>query len=285
MIAEMVSHKAVLDEIVMISCLMYAVGGVWSAALGYLLLDAIGWRIFILLTSLPIFIPPIFMLHFCFAGPARPKIQEEKIPITEKETTAVIVPNLVARTVKLGLYCAVNTFQGWLTILLVPSMIQMLNIKEAESQSDCSVTATQGSELLLLGLVTFAAILGRLFIHYTRKKIPFRTMQVGVALLNVLSFAAMLVDDNLVLVVATNFTVKLLFGITAMSSSYILYDVEYFGAARFALGSSVAHAVGLAGGVIGTVMVPFAPLLAVKITALVLSALQIPVVLSMTEIQ
>ena len=201
------------------------------------------------------------------------------------EKEAEIVPNFLARTIKLGLYSAISTFQGWLTILLVPTLIQLLKIKEAEPDSDCSVTVTQGWELLLLGLVTFAAIIGRFFIHHMRKRVSFRKLQVVVALLNVASFAGMLAQNNLTVVVVTNFIVKSLFGITALSSNYILFDMEYFGAARFALGSSVALAIGLFGGVVGTAMVPFAPLLSVIITALVLSALQILVVLSMTEVQ
>ena len=286
MIAELISNKAILDEIVFISFMMYTVGGMWSAVLGYLLLDVVGWRIFILLTSLPFFIPPIFMVHLCFAGNSGPQVEEietEQIQIVQKET--VTIPNFVARTTKLGIYCAVNTFQGWLTILLVPRLIQIFKIKEAEPNSDCSVTVTQGKELLLLGLVTSAAILGRLFIHFTRKQFSFRKLQIIVAILNVASFGGMLAQDHLAVVVTTNFIVKFLFGITAMTSGYILYDVNYFGAERFALGSSVAVAVSLMGGAVGTAMVAFAPLLSVIITALVLSALQILVVLSMTEVQ
>ena len=105
-----------------------------------------------------------------------------------------------------------------------------------------------------------------------------------VALLNVASFGGMLAQDHLAVIVTTNFVVKFLFGISAMSMSYILYDVDYFGAERFALGSSVALAVGLVGGAVGPAMVAFVPLLPVIITALVLSTLQIMVVLSMTEV-
>ena len=292
MIAELISNQAILDDIVMISSLMYSVGGAWAAVLGYLLLDVVGWRIFILLTSLPFFIPPIFMLHLCFAGKSGAKVEQiqmEQIQIeTEKNQTeikTVPLPNFVARTTKLGVYCAINTFQGWLTILLVPKLIQLFKIKSAEPNSDCSVTVTQGTELLLLGLVTFAAIIGRLFIHFTRKKLSFRKLQMMVAILNVASFGGMLAQDHLAVVVTTNFIVKFLFGVTAMASSYILYDVNYFGAERFALGSSVAVAVGLVGGVVGTAMAAFAPLLPLLITAVVLSALQILVVFSMTEVQ
>ncbi|XP_063681850.1 synaptic vesicle 2-related protein-like [Bolinopsis microptera] len=288
LIAELISSKKVLDEMVMALFITYSVGGMWSAILGYLLLDVVGWRIFILLTSLPFFIPPIFMLHFSSAltsGQKTGQTVNEQNQKEEKETVSATVPNFVARTTKLGLFGFVVFFQGWLTILLVPTLIQAFKTKEAEPNSDCSVTVTQGKELLLLALVTFAAILGRLFMHFTRKKFNFRKFQVIVAILNVASFGGMLAQDHLAVVVTTNFIVKFLYGVTGMAKGYILYDIDYFGAEMFALGSSVSLAMNLVGGAVGTAMVAFAPLPSVIITALVLSALQILVVLSMTEVQ
>ena len=287
MIAEHVSNKRILDEIVFISCMMYSVGGVWLAFLGYLLLDVVGWRMFVLLTSLPFFIPPICMLHLCFAENSEAKTghkeSEQNQTVIEEETVTILT--FVVRTSKLGMFAGVNTFQGWLTILLVPRLIQAFKIKETLLNTDCSVTVTQGPELLLLALVTSAAILGRLFVHFTRENISFRKMQVMVAILNVASFGGMLAQNHLEIFITTNFIVKFLYGIGAMAYSYILYDINYFGADRLALGSCVAVAMGLVGGVVGTAMVSFAPLLPVIITALVLSALQILVVLSMTEVQ
>ena len=286
LIAELVSCKKILDEMVLILLITYTAGGVWSAVLGYLLLDVVGWRIFILLTSLPFFIPPIFMLHYNSAFTSGPKMEqlENMQNQTDKKET-VIVPNFVARTTKLGLFGFVILFQGWLTILLVPTLIQAFKINEAEPNSDCSVTVTQGKELLLLALVTFSAIPGRLFMHFTRNEFSFRKFHVIVAILNVASFGGMLAQDHLAVVVTSNFIVKFLYGVTNMAYGYILYDINYYGAERFALGSSFALTVGLVGGVVGTAMVAFVPLLYVIITALVLSALQILVVLSMTEVQ
>ena len=94
----------------------------------------------------------------------------------------------------------------------------------------------------------------------------------------------MLVQDHFAIILALNFIVNFVYGVSNMASSYILYDINYFGSDRFALGSSVALAVGLVGGAVGPAMVAFVPLLPVIITALVLSTLQIMVVLSMTEV-
>ena len=78
MITGLASGKDIIEFIVIVASVMYTIGGVWSAVLGYLLLDVVGWRIFILLTSLPIFIPTIFMLHFCFVGTRGAQTQDEQ---------------------------------------------------------------------------------------------------------------------------------------------------------------------------------------------------------------
>ena len=225
------------------------------------------------------------MLHFIFVGTAGEQIQDEQnqdIP-----EVAVNVPNFVARTIKFGLFDAITIFQGWLTILLVPTMIHMLNIKKAEPNSDCSVTVTQGSELLLLGIVSSASSFGKLFRHSINNMISFRKSQVIAALLNVVAFTAMLEVgmDRLVVIVLSNFMVKFLFGFSSMAQTYIQADIDYFGAENFALGSGISCAIGMAGGMLGTAMVAFTPISYVIITALVISALNVPLVLCMSEVE
>ena len=284
MVAELASKKAILHDILMITSITYGIGGVWSAGLGYLLLDLAGWRIFILLTSIPLFIPPIFMLHFIFVGTAGEQIQDkENQDIPE---VAMNVPNFVARTIKFGLFDAFTIFQGWLTILLVPTMIHMLNIKKAEPNSDCSVTVTQGSELLLLGIVTSASSFGKLFGHLINNMVSFRKSQVIAKLLNVVAFTVMLEvgKESLVVIVLSNFMVKFLFGYSIMAQTYVAADFDYFGA-DFALASGISISIGVAGGMLGTAMIAFTPISYVIITAIVISALNVPLVLSMSEVK
>ena len=285
MVAELASEKAILHDILMITSITYGIGGVWSAGLGYLLLDLVGWRIFILFTSIPLFIPPIYMLHFIFVGTACEQIQDEQNP--DIPEVAVNVPDFVARTIKLGLFDAITLFQGWLTILLVPTMIQWLKIKKAEPNSDCSVTIIQGSELLLLGIVTSASSYGKLFRHLINNMISFRKSQVIAALLNVVAFTAMLEvgADRLVVIVLSNFMVKFLYGFSCMALTYVQGDIDYFGAENFALGSGISCAIGMVGGVLGTAMIAFTPMSYVIITALVISALNVPLVLCMSEVE
>ena len=219
MIAELASEKAILNDLLMISAVMYAIGGVWSAGLGYLLLDLTNWRIFILLTSRPLFIPPIFMLHFSYLETSeQPDEQNQGIP----EGTIDVPPNFIARTIKLGLFDGTNIFQGWLTI---------------------------------------------------------------VALLNVIAFTVMLAKESLVVVAVSNFMVKFLYGFSTMTINYILADIDYFGTEKFALGAGISSAIGMAGGMLGTALVAFTPKSYVIITALVINAINILLVFSMSEVK
>jgi hypothetical protein len=47
--------KAIIDEIVIISRMMFSLLAMWSAVLEYLLLEDMGWRTFVLMMSLPVF--------------------------------------------------------------------------------------------------------------------------------------------------------------------------------------------------------------------------------------
>ena len=281
-VTELASSKVVLSYISLMGSTMYTFGGVWIAVLGSILLDMVEWRVFMLLTSLPFFVPPIFMLHFCLAETVDSQIQDEQNEAPQVDTAAV--PNLVVRLTKLCLYRAVSMFQGWLTILLVPTMIQLFNIRNAGLNGDCHETATQGTELLIVALVTFAAIPGKFFGGFLQKRVSFRKSQVVVGILNLGIFAGMLIQDNLVVVTVTNFIVKFLYGVSNIATYYILIDKEFFGETKYASASSVACGMGIVGGVAGTATAAFATTLHVTITALVLSALQILLAIAMTEV-
>ena len=47
---------------VLITSTFYTLGGLWCGLLGYLFLDFVGWRYFFLISSLPVFLPPLLLL-------------------------------------------------------------------------------------------------------------------------------------------------------------------------------------------------------------------------------
>ncbi|KAL5247230.1 hypothetical protein ACHWQZ_G019177 [Mnemiopsis leidyi] len=288
LVARLISSKDVLGEMIVITGLMDTMGGVWAGLLGYLLLDTLGWRVFIVLTSLPLFLPAIIILHFviqdepaeCYKKLVVENREENKEEVREEDEE---VTNFVARIIKLSLFGTIFTFQGWGTILLVPTMIQLLKIKDVGTNTDCTLTSTKGAELLLLALVTFAAIPGRLFIHFTKKRISFRKTQTVAALLTLVSFMVMLLEDSFTSVIVTNLTVKLLYGTSTFASALIKYDEGYFGKRRYALGCSICRAMCPLGGAAGIATLVFTSVTVVQVVGLVLSVLQVGVVLSMVE--
>ncbi|XP_063685460.1 uncharacterized protein LOC134819440 [Bolinopsis microptera] len=281
--ADIVSNKEILDRILMITQIFYTAGSMWSSVLGFLLLEWIGWRKFLLFSTLPVLSPPIIMVHFCVKDIKGSQIERSEDEAEQQET--VTVSNFAARTTKMGLLVACVTFNGWLTTLLVPALIQMLKINKAGPNIDCSVTMTQGPELLLLALVNFAGMPSVFLMHWIKDKIGFRKLQGFVSLVYVANFVLMLTQQNLAVAIFTNFITKFLNGIIVLGYSYVLFDVNYFGPSNFEVGASIATAIGLIGGMAGSGMAAFASTSSVIITALVVSVVQVMVVVSMTEVQ
>ena len=60
------SSEHIKAKIYMIGQLSFAAGAGWVAVLGYFLIESMGWRVFVMCTSVPLAIPAILMLHFCF---------------------------------------------------------------------------------------------------------------------------------------------------------------------------------------------------------------------------
>ena len=87
---------------------VFAAGGGWVAILGFLMLGRLGWRVFVVCTSVPLFLPPILLLHCCLQerGEERGEVAEKE-KLRREET----VPNIRARIVKTSLFVFINTFQ------------------------------------------------------------------------------------------------------------------------------------------------------------------------------
>ncbi|XP_063690452.1 putative metabolite transport protein YjhB [Bolinopsis microptera] len=281
--ADIAYNKEILDRILFITHIIFIAWSMWSSVLGFLLLDWIGWRKCLLFSTLPVLILPIIMVHFCVKDTRGPQIEGSEDEAEQPET--VIVSNFAARTTKMGLLIACITFNSWLTTLLVPALIQLLKINESGPNIHCSVTMTQGPELLLLALVNFAGMPSAFLMHWMKDKIGFRKLQGFVSLVYVANFILMLTQQNLVVAILTNFITKFLNGIIGLGYTFVLYDVNYFGTSNFEVGTSIATTIGLIGGIAGSGMVSFASTSSVIITAVVVSVVQVMVVFSMTEVQ
>ena len=278
LISEQVSCKAVLNKIWLIICIVYSLGGVWVSVLGYLTLDKLGWRVFIVLTSLPVFIPPIIILHF-FISPEQEESEEDEV---DAEPEVLSIPDVIVRTCKAALFIATGFFESWSIILLLPALIKMLNMNQGSAE-DCE-NITQGSEFFLLALVAFAEVGGRISFYFLHRKIRFRIMFVLMALVISGSYTAMLVTQYLPVVVLANFLVKWGVGMVMMQFTFFNYHADYYGTKWLAVCSSLSKGCGVLMGVVGVTLACFTAPQVTVVVALVLSVIQIITVITMTEI-
>ena len=248
------------------------------SVLGYLALDKLGWRVFVVLTSLPVFIPPIIILHF-FISPEQEESEEDKI---DEESEVLSIFDVIARTCKATLFIATGFFESWSTILLLPALIKMLNTKQGSAE-DCE-NITQGSEFFLLALVSFAELGGRICFYFLYRKIRFRIMFVLLVMVMSGSYTAMLVTQYLPVAVLTNCLVKGGTGMMMQQFTSFNYDPDYYGTKRLAVCSSLSKGCGTLMGVVGVTLACFTAPQVTVVVALVLSVIQIFTVITMTEI-
>ena len=109
-------------------------GGAWASLLAWLILDLVDWRLFILITSIPIFVPPIILLHFyVWDDPEKreEKEDEEQLLGANPESSTkgleqveyAAVPNFTARVIRAALFSFCNLCVGFSSIILVPWVI------------------------------------------------------------------------------------------------------------------------------------------------------------------
>ena len=282
--AELASSKKVLDTLLLVSSLGYSVGSIWVPVIGYFILDLLGWRTFLLIASLPIFIPPILILHISIAKKKNLEVSNQTEQSENGETEAVEVPNFKMRLLKLSLFSIINNYQGWGTILLLPSLIRLFNVKEVGGEHTNCETITQGTDFFLLAFVAGAAGIGRLASPIIRTRIGFRMLYTSLAVIVLISYIMLLlIEQNLIVIVVMSFVGKLVYGMISMEKTYISYDVQYLGTKGLAIGSGIMQGASSMAVVAGTALVSFASPQIAIIVGLVLSVVQIFVVNSMGE--
>ena len=171
-VAKLVSTKEVFTQSIFLSeALGFAAGGTWVSILGWLILDLVNWRIFILLTSIPLFVPPIIMIHFCIDGTPvevteeahEPEIERNVAPTETDElvdTNSQSVPNFVPRVLKSSLFFFCNLCVGHGSIILLPWLLRKykrgLLVLHISAGGKCE-DVVQGNDFLILAAVTGAA--------------------------------------------------------------------------------------------------------------------------------
>ena len=139
----------------------FSLGGGWCGLLGYFLIERIGWRYFILFTSLPIFIPPLLLLQFYL-----PNTLDMNLKFSENEVLVAKEPTLksvVTRITKISLIIFSTGFVYSGDILLVPVIMRDVNKSQGVNVPCGAIHGVQF--LAITGLFGGCHIIGR-FLSY-----------------------------------------------------------------------------------------------------------------------
>ena len=111
-----------------------SVAGGWIGVLSYLILESVGWRVFMVLTSLPFFFPQLIMLQFFL--PDSKKYVSELANLEEDESNSALVQendgkrnrNVHAFIFKTSLVACVEYFIGFGAAILMPAFTKAHNL-------------------------------------------------------------------------------------------------------------------------------------------------------------
>ena len=285
--AEQVSAKMVYKFGTLASNIAFAMGGGWVAVLGYFLFDALGWRTFVLCTSIPVFLPPIFMLHIYLTKEVSLGEAEEH-EVTDRRD--IEVSGQTCRVLKASAMKLINTLQGFGTIMLLPSLIRADNERSQPSNrantgaGDCA-SAVQGTQFLLLALVNGGTnIIGRALGYFLQNKAKFRALQPVLASVIAICYIVLIFENNVLTFVTALGLAKLVYAMMVIKINLITFDRAFLGTENFALNSGKVYASGLLGAIIGNTLAVFFSANTAVTTAGILSGIQVLVVSSVYEV-
>ncbi|KAL5247534.1 hypothetical protein ACHWQZ_G019424 [Mnemiopsis leidyi] len=199
------------------------------------------------------------------------------------ESNLAEAPNFKSRLVKVCLFCVLNNYQGWGTVLLLPALIKNVNDAHHVGENKNCETVTKGSDFLLLAFAIGASGAGRIICKLVRRKFTFRFFYSTLTGLTIVSYVTlMLKKDTMFVVVATSFVCKFVFGAVFMEQIFIIFDAKYFGM-RMALGCAVVQGLGATTVLFGTSLVSFTSTDVAIIAGLAASVIQMVVVNTMWE--
>ena len=276
-----ISSKDILPKFSFLhASLAFTLGSTWASLLGWILLDYLGWRIFVLLTSVPLFIPPIFILHCCTKrGPHRDFCPESN-PILNPQTD-LPTEMFRVRALKASLFMGFNICIGYGSILLLPAMIREYNL-EAEFEN-CEEVVHGHQYLILTGMNGVANVLGRLIGYPLTSRFSFVVLQTLVMLGTGISYGVILTKPGLLIESAMMGIGKLCYSIQGVENSILQFDVDYFGYCGVSLGGALMYVAGAVGAVFSTSLAVFTQSQYAVLVTLVVIVLQIVLIQCMKE--
>ena len=286
LIFERASSQPAFQTIVLCSSLAFSCGGAWIPTLGYFLLDSVGWMKFLLMTSLPVFLLAVFILHlYNFRVPhlVDSAVYHQLQSDTESGIVRVKkVPHIKIRLIKASFFNFTVWYKDWGTILLFPALLQQYN--QTQTGGSLCNAAVRGPELLFLALVNGAVLAGKSCANLFSGLVSWRLMSVSLAALSLASYTSIFLNlSSFVIIFVMSVAIKIACGMNIFSAENISYDERYFGTRYLSLASATSLGAGITGGILGTAVVSMATPQIAMLCAMVISGVEILASLSMYE--
>ena len=250
------------------------VAGGWVACFGYFLLERMGWRYFILCTSIPIFILPTFILHCVpMDQPSFDKTKQKKAD----EDDEIEVNDFRGRVIKGCLARFINQFQGLGSIMLIPALLSSFDQNHE--------FLTENQHLLIQALLYGGAkLLGRFLAIPLLKLVKFRILQPLLTTIMALCYLTLVLEDQSLQVIVTSVGISnVCFCVTNSELALMNYDKQYFGTRGLYQAAGLMAGFGSLGVAVAFIVVMFLKThVAVIITAL-LCWFQVITLASITE--
>lgn len=256
-LGEMVTDEKLYKFGTFLTSLIFATGAGWIGLLGYFLLEKVGWRIFVLFTSLPIFIGPIILLQFFL--PETPTYLKKKKPADAGKNLLPAVHKMKWVILgKIGLMFFVNNYNGHGSMLLLPGIMRTDNEQHNKSGTyDCN--AIFGDQFLVLAVVSgLCNIVGRLIGYWLHGKFNFRKFMVFMTSVIILAYIGISTFEDVLVKEMFMGILKVAYAIMTNELLIVSYNPRVLGEETLNLSAGIIQFICYSGSVMGTSMAVFA---------------------------
>ena len=282
--AKNVSSKEILPTFSFLhGSIAFTLGGGWASLMGWLLLESIGWRVFVLLTSIPWFIPPIIILHCCILD--ENSTSESTNLLKEKaEIETELDENFTEKVIKGSFFMGLCSWVGHGSIMLLPSLIRGHNLENDSLNFGKCAKVVHGDQFLILAAVTgLASFVGRPIGFIIRQHVRFWALQSVLMICGVISSGIILTKPGLLVESVMMGLIKFINSVQMMEVIILNFDADYFGHPGLALGSAIMQVTASFGCVISSALAVFTNPYHAVLAVLVVNLAQIIVICSMKE--
>ena len=264
-LAEISPNKSFYVLSIAFSSLGWTLGGGWCGFLGYLFLGHVGWRWFVLITSIPLFIPPVLAFQIILPesrtmgsersakgdtieGPEGDTVEGAQGDTVEGaqgdtiEEVQTSMSEMLWRTIIVLLFNVARSIPYAGAILLLPAIMKEDNIRN-ERGSPCN--AIFGIQFLSVTLLFGVShLLGHIFGYLVHANLSSAIIFTMYSLVSIFSTGLMMIyDDNIALLLTALSFIQVGFALAATEINILTDDKFFFTGSFLPVSSGIRLAV------------------------------------------